>query len=135
VWERGQISVLECFENSVIRKSKWKYVDYCSQNFVILNFASKNFSKSKWLNLGSGFTYIGIEKIFLNSNLSSLNESPCRKTLMLKFSAHLDVSVTNSNKLIFLKGLLTYDKAPHCPILYCAHISAKMHPINLKLLL
>ncbi len=61
VWEAGQISALECFENSVIRKSRSNYIDYRSQNFVELNFVSKSFSGSKWLNLGSGFVYIDIE--------------------------------------------------------------------------
>jgi hypothetical protein len=61
IWEASQISTLECFENSVIRKSRSNYIDYRSQNFLELNFVSKSFSGSKWLNLGSGFIYIDIE--------------------------------------------------------------------------
>jgi hypothetical protein len=50
---------------------------------------------------GTRFHICRYRKFFLISDLSSPDESPYRKTLMFKFSAHSDVSVINGDRFIF----------------------------------
>jgi hypothetical protein len=63
----GQISVLECCENDAIRKRRSNYIESCSQNFVILNFISEQFSGSKIAGSRSGSIYVDVEILFQSS--------------------------------------------------------------------
>jgi hypothetical protein len=50
---------------------------------------------------GTRFHIFRYRNFFPMSDLSSPDESPYRKTLMFKFSAHSDVSVINGDRFIF----------------------------------
>ncbi len=79
--------------------------------FCGMEFRQQKFFKVQMSEFGTRFHIFRYRNFFLMSDLSSPDESPYRKTLMFKFSAHSDVSVINGDRFI-LQTVLMYNDAP-----------------------
>jgi hypothetical protein len=104
---------------------------YCFQNFVELNFVSKNFSKSKWLNLGSDFIYIAIENFIWCLIRVVQMKAHIKKRLCSNFQLIL-MCLWQMTIDSFYRYFLTYNEAPYFLVFPYHYISGKVHPINLK---